>query len=72
MTSNQAKNQTTAGIAGGGGIGEGKALDNGSVRAPKVKVGDIVIYGQYAGSAYKADGIEYKIVKEDDVLAIVG
>ncbi|VXC01315.1 Cpn10 chaperonin GroES, small subunit of GroESL [Luteimonas sp. 9C] len=53
-------------------VGEGKALDNGSVRAPKVKVGDIVIYGQYAGSAYKADGVEYKIVKEDDVLAIVG
>ena len=53
-------------------IGEGKALDNGSVRAPKVKVGDIGIYGQYAGSAYKAEGVEYKIIKEDDVLAIVG
>ena len=34
-----------------------------------VKVGDKVIYGQYAGSAYKADGIEYKIVREDDILA---
>ena len=53
-------------------VGEGKALDNGSVRAPKVKVGDKVIYGQYAGSAYKADGVEYKIVREDDILAIVG
>ena len=53
-------------------VGEGKALDNGSVRAPKVKVGDQVIYGQYAGSSYKQDGVEYKIIKEDDVLAIVG
>lgn len=53
-------------------IGEGKALDNGSVRAPKLKVGDKVIYGQYAGSTYKQDGVEYKILKEDDVLAIVG
>lgn len=53
-------------------VGEGKALDNGQVRAPKVKVGDKVIYGQYAGSAYKLDGVEYKIVREDDVLAIVG
>ena len=53
-------------------VGEGKALDNGSVRAPKVKVGDKVIYGQYAGSAYKLDGVEYKIVREDDILAIVG
>jgi chaperonin GroES len=53
-------------------VGEGKALDNGSVRAPKVKVGDKVIYGQYSGSAYKLDGVEYKIVREDDILAIVG
>ena len=52
-------------------VGEGKALDNGQVRAPKVKVGDKVIYGQYAGSAYKADGIEYKIVREDDILAVL-
>ena len=53
-------------------IGEGKALDNGSLRAPKVKVGDKVIYGQYAGSSYKLEGTEYKIVKEDDILAILG
>ena len=53
-------------------VGEGKALDNGTVRTPKVKVGDKVIYGQYAGSAYKHEGVEYKIVKEDDILAILG
>jgi chaperonin GroES len=53
-------------------VGEGKALDNGSLRAPKLKVGDKVIYGQYSGSSYKQDGVEYKILKEDDVLAIVG
>ncbi|TWI06095.1 chaperonin GroES [Luteimonas cucumeris] len=52
-------------------VGEGKALDNGSVRAPKVKVGDKVIYGQYSGSAYKLEGVEYKIVKEDDILAVL-
>ena len=50
-------------------VGDGKALDNGSVRAPKVKVGDKVIYGQYSGSAYKLEGVEYKIVREDDILA---
>ncbi len=53
-------------------VGEGKALDNGTVRAPRVKVGDKVIYGQYAGSAYKHEGTEYKIIREDDVLAILG
>lgn len=52
-------------------VGEGKPLDNGSLRSPKVKVGDKVIYGQYAGSNYKQDGVEYKIVREDDILAIV-
>ena len=52
-------------------VGEGKPLDNGSVRAPKVKVGDKVIYGQYAGSSYKQDGVEYKIIREDDVLAVI-
>ncbi|MGV8932666.1 MAG: co-chaperone GroES [Luteimonas sp.] len=52
-------------------VGEGKALDNGSVRAPKVKVGDKVIYGQYSGSSYKLEAVEYKIVKEDDILAVL-
>jgi chaperonin GroES len=54
-------------------VGEGKFVDaTGNLRAPKVKVGDKVIYGQYSGSAYKQDGVEYKIIKEDDILAIVG
>ena len=54
-------------------VGEGKFIDaTGGVRAPKVKVGDKVIYGQYSGSAYKYEGVEYKIIKEDDVLAILG
>ncbi|GAA4859329.1 co-chaperone GroES [Luteimonas vadosa] len=53
-------------------VGEGKPLDNGSLRAPKIKVGDKVIYGQYSGSAYKHEGTEYKIVREDDILAVIG
>ncbi|MBS0200042.1 MAG: co-chaperone GroES [Proteobacteria bacterium] len=52
-------------------VGSGKVFDNGQTRAMTVKVGDKVIYGQYSGSAYKADGVEYKIVKEDDILAVV-
>src|SRR5690606_35540919 len=53
-------------------VGEGKSLDSGELRALKVKVGDTVIYGQYAGSAYKHEGTEYKIVPEDDILAVLG
>ena len=53
-------------------VGAGKPLDNGSVRAPAVKTGNHVIFNQYAGSAYKSkDGVEYKVLREDDILAIV-
>ena len=37
-----------------------------------LKVGDKVIYGQYAGSSYKSEGVEYKVLREDDVLAVIG
>lgn len=36
-----------------------------------VKVGDTVIYGKYAGSELTFDGVNYMIMKEDDILAIV-
>ena len=52
-------------------VGTGKVFDNGQVRAMTVKVGDKVIYGQYAGSAYKDGGVEYKIVREDDILGVI-
>jgi len=53
-------------------VGPGKPLDNGTVRAAALNVGDKVIFGQYAGSTYKADGVEYKVLREDDVLAVIG
>jgi chaperonin GroES len=53
-------------------VGGGKALDNGSTRAPLVKVGDKVLFGKYAGTEVKLDGQEILVVKEDDILAILG
>ena len=53
-------------------VGAGKSLDNGSVRAPQVKVGDKVLFGKYAGTEVKVDGQEILVVKEDDILAILG
>ena len=35
-------------------VGDGKALDNGTVRAPKVKVGDKVLFGKYSGTEVQA------------------
>ena len=50
-------------------VGTGKPLDNGSVRAPAVKVGDKVLFGKYSGTEVKLDGNEYLVVKEDDIFA---
>ena len=50
-------------------VGEGKILDNGSTRAPNVKIGDNVLFGKYTGTEVKVDGIEYLVVKEEDIFA---
>lgn len=52
-------------------VGEGKFLDNGQLRAPKVKKGDKVLFGKYAGTEVKHDGLELLVVKEDDIFAIL-
>lgn len=53
-------------------VGDGKALDNGSVRAPQVKVGDKVLFGKYSGTEVKLEGTDYLVVKEEDIFAILG
>lgn len=53
-------------------VGEGKPLDNGSVRALKVKAGDKVLFGKYAGTEVKVEGTDYLVVREDDILAVIG
>ncbi|MDR3287804.1 MAG: co-chaperone GroES [Peptococcaceae bacterium] len=52
-------------------VGPGKT-EKGVKIAPEVKVGDRVIYSKYAGTEVKYDGEEYLILKESDILAIVG
>ena len=52
-------------------IGPGRTED-GKLIAPEVKVGDKVLYGKYSGTEIKKDGQEYLIVRESDVLAILG
>ena len=53
-------------------VGTGKVLDNGQVRAPQVKVGDKVLFGKYSGTEVKLDGVDLRVVKEDDLFAILG
>ena len=52
-------------------VGEGKVLDNGSVRAPKVKVGDQVLFGTYSGTEVKVGGKPLLMLREEDVVAVV-
>lgn len=53
-------------------IGKGKVLDNGQVRALDVKVGDKVLFGKYSGTEVKVDGNELVVMREEDVMAILG
>ena len=52
-------------------VGEGKLLDSGSRAAFQVKEGDRVLFTSYAGSEITIDGVEYLIMTEDDILAVV-
>ncbi len=53
-------------------VGEGKLMDNGTIVALKVKVGDKVLYGKYSGNEFiTKDGEELLIVKEEDILMIL-
>jgi chaperonin GroES len=53
-------------------LGEGKLLENGK-RAPfQVKKGDRVLFTSYAGTEVKVGSVEYLIMSEDDILAVVG
>lgn len=52
-------------------VGTGKALDNGDVQALAVKVGDIVVFGQYSGNTVKIDGEELLIMSESELYGII-
>ena len=52
-------------------VGEGKMLDSGSHGGMSVKKGDTVLYGKYGGSEVEIDGVEYKILRESELLGIV-
>ena len=53
-------------------VGNGKTLDNGSKVELDVKAGDKILFGKYSGTDIKIDGEEYMILREDEVLAVIG
>ena len=52
-------------------VGNGKILEDGSVRKLEVKKGDRVLFGKYAGTDVKIDGEEHLILREDDILGVI-
>jgi chaperonin GroES len=52
-------------------VGDGKLLDSGARGEMSVKKGDVVLYGKYGGSEVEVDGVEYKILRETELLGIV-
>ncbi len=53
-------------------VGPGKVDDKGKRIPMEVKKNDRVLFGKYAGNEIKIDGVEHLIMREDDILAIVG
>ena len=53
-------------------VGNGRILDNGEVRALEVKAGGTVLFGSYVEKTEKIEGQEYLIMREDNILGIVG
>ncbi len=53
-------------------VGPGTHNDKGELVAINVKEGDVVIFAKYSGTEVKYQGVEYLIVKESDLLAVVG
>ena len=52
-------------------VGDGKLLDNGQRASMSVKVGDKVMFKKYSPDEIKVDGVEYLIISEGDILAIL-
>jgi chaperonin GroES len=52
--------------------GDGKLLESGKRAQIEIKAGDKILFGKYSGSEVKIDGCEYLILREDEILAVIG
>ena len=53
-------------------VGEGARKDSGELIAPSVKAGDRVLFGKWSGTEVKIDGQDVLIMKESDIMGIIG
>ena len=52
-------------------VGKGKVKDDGTVTPLDVATGDKVLFGKYSGQEIKLDGVEYLIMREDEILGVL-
>jgi chaperonin GroES len=52
-------------------VGTGKILENGTKHPLEVKAGDRILFGKYAGTEVKIEGVEHLIMREDDILGVI-
>lgn len=52
-------------------LGKGKLLENGQSRPLDLKVGDIVLFGKYAGTEVKVDDEELLVLREEDIMGVI-
>jgi len=52
-------------------VGKGKLLEDGKIHPLDVKAGDRVLFGKYAGTEVKIDGVEHLIMREEDLLGVI-
>ena len=53
-------------------VGKGKTGDDGKCQALDVKIDDLILFGKYAGTEVKLDEKEFIVMREEDVMGIVG
>jgi chaperonin GroES len=53
-------------------VGSGKLLEDGQRAAPDVTAGDRILFGKYSGSDITIEGQEYLILREDEILGVLG
>jgi chaperonin GroES len=52
--------------------GAGKIREDGARQPPDVKAGDHILFGKYSGQEVRLDGEDYLIMREEDVLGVIG
>jgi len=52
-------------------VGKGKMLEDGVVMPVDIRAGDRILFGKYSGNEIKLDGVEYIIMREEDVLGVL-